>query len=211
MTTVKDLLTPTNKQLIITMRTALIICMLLCAACAAPAEEKKQPKELAEEKAMTKEEKELVPVDSVPEAEDGEAVLQEASAPEVRYNYCPSGWVTHGSECYQFNNIHLSWFDAEEYCKNEGAQLASAKNSQQYRFLQQTSQSEGLSFPWLGGFYLQGRWLWINRDGFYYQNWYIQSTPTSYPCIFLRSNAGWQNSMCTSTRSFICSRNINGC
>ncbi|XP_074549928.1 ladderlectin-like [Halichoeres trimaculatus] len=160
---------------------------------------------------MPKEEEELVAVDPVPVAEDDEALFQEASAPEARFNYCPPGWFKRDSECFQFNTIRISWFDAEEFCKSQGAHLASAKNSQQYSFLQLMSQGMGLSYPWLGGFYLQGRWLWANFDSFSYTNWYHQSNPSSYSCIFLRHNLGWQNDGCGTARSFICSRNLKGC
>lgn len=36
----------------------------------------------------------------------------------------------------------------------------------------------------------QGRWMWIDREGFYYTNWYAQSSSyTSYPCVYLRSTS----------------------
>ncbi|KAG8014976.1 Ladderlectin [Nibea albiflora] len=33
----------------------------------------------------------------------------------------------------------------------------------------------------------EGWWMWIDREGFYYTNWYSQSSTSSYPCIYLRS------------------------
>ncbi|KAG8014979.1 hypothetical protein GBF38_022205 [Nibea albiflora] len=33
----------------------------------------------------------------------------------------------------------------------------------------------------------EGRWMWIDREGFYYTNWYSQSSTSSNPCIYLRS------------------------
>uniref|UniRef100_A0A674NYB3 C-type lectin domain-containing protein n=1 Tax=Takifugu rubripes TaxID=31033 RepID=A0A674NYB3_TAKRU len=36
-------------------------------------------------------------------------------------------------------------------------------------------------------FVCQGRWLWINNEGFYYTNWYLQYSSVSNPCMFLYS------------------------
>ncbi|XP_034544062.1 ladderlectin-like isoform X2 [Notolabrus celidotus] len=209
------------------MRTALILCILLCAASAAPAGETElevaggevelpqvhlpaaEPEEEMK-KMMTEEETELAPVDPFPVAED-EAVFEEASNPEARFGICPDGWLRHNSHCFLFNHFHRSWFDAEEYCNSQGAQLTSATNPQQYRFLQQMSSAMRLSTAWLGGFHLQGRWLWIDSEGFYYENWHSQSSPSSCPCLYLNSNVGWANGVCSSTRPFICSRKLFAC
>lgn len=37
-------------------------------------------------------------------------------------------------------------------------------------------------------FVSQGRWMWIDGEGFYYTNWYSQSSSSSSPCIYLRSS-----------------------
>ncbi|KAG8014978.1 hypothetical protein GBF38_022204 [Nibea albiflora] len=57
----------------------------------------------------------------------------------------------------------------------------------------------------------EGRWMWIDREGFYYTNWYSQSSTSSYPCIYLRSTTGWSNSQCSTAHRFICSKNPFNC
>ncbi|TMS23491.1 Ladderlectin [Larimichthys crocea] len=193
------------------MKTVLVLSILLCAAFAAPAEEQqKAPEEAPKEEMaaapemedMMKKDKEVsVPVDSVPEA----------AAPESRFNFCPDGWFSYNSRCFKFVNSATSWYSAEEHCNSLGAHLASATNPREYSFLQQMTQTAGQSFAWLGGFNLQGRWMWIDREGFYYTNWYSQSSTSSYPCIYLRSTTGWSNSQCSSAHRFICSKNPFNC
>ncbi|KAL3997031.1 hypothetical protein ACER0C_009687 [Sarotherodon galilaeus] len=98
-----------------------------------------------------------------------------------------------------------------EYCNSLGGNLASATNPKEYSFLQQKTQTAGQSAAWLGGIRLQDQWLWIDSEGFYYTNWYTQSSSSSCPCLYLRDNYGWGNTQCTTSYSFICSKNAFGC
>uniref|UniRef100_A0A667ZZU0 C-type lectin domain-containing protein n=1 Tax=Myripristis murdjan TaxID=586833 RepID=A0A667ZZU0_9TELE len=148
------------------------------------------------------------------------ADVEEAQAPDkqlflcvspVRFSFCPDGWFKHGARCFRFVNSPMSWHNAEEYCNSLGAQLPSASNPSEYRFLQQLTQTASQTTAWLGGFYLQSRWMWIDRQGFYYANWYSQATATSYPCIYLNSNKGWSNANCNTNLRFICSVSPGSC
>uniref|UniRef100_A0A668AHQ1 C-type lectin domain-containing protein n=1 Tax=Myripristis murdjan TaxID=586833 RepID=A0A668AHQ1_9TELE len=107
----------------------------------------------------------------------------------VRFSFCPDGWFKHGARCFRFVNSPMSWHNAEEYCNSLGAHLPSASNPSEYRFLQQLTQTAGQANAWLGGFYLQTRWMWIDSQGFYYANWYSQVSPTSCPCLYLNLNS----------------------
>ncbi|CAK6976110.1 ladderlectin-like [Scomber scombrus] len=143
-----------------------------------------------------------------------EEFMPEDSSPvpmKARFNFCPDGWFSHGSRCLLFVNIPMSWYNAEEHCNSMGANLASVSNPREYSYLQHITKTGGQSIVWLGGFYLQGRWLWIDREGLYYTNWYAQSTSSSYPCMYLRTTNGWGNTQCTSGYRFICSKNPFGC
>ncbi|XP_062296910.1 ladderlectin-like [Scomber scombrus] len=178
------------------MKTVLILSILLCAAFAAPAEHKEKALDAAV----------MAPEQSVFAARE----FEEAAAPESR-SICPDGWFHHGSRCYLFVNTPMSWYNAEEHCNAMGAHLTSVSNPREYTFLQKMTNTAGQSIAWLGGFHLQGRWLWIDRQGVYYTNWYCPASSSSYPCMYLRNNNGWGNTQCGSAYRFICSKNPFGC
>uniref|UniRef100_UPI0037E7D016 ladderlectin-like n=1 Tax=Semicossyphus pulcher TaxID=241346 RepID=UPI0037E7D016 len=135
----------------------------------------------------------------------------EAEDPEARFNLCPRDWISYGSRCFHISSSYMTWYSAEEHCNSLGAQLASATSPQEYAALQQMTRLTGQSTAWLGGFNLQGQWMWIDRQGYYFDNFYAQSSVSTHPCIFLQPNHGWGNTNCGSVRSFICSRNMFGC
>ncbi|XP_064859325.1 ladderlectin-like [Oncorhynchus nerka] len=138
-----------------------------------------------------------------------EAVKEVAVAPKAARRFCPDGWFSYQSKCYMFVNTPRSWFDAEEHCNELGASLASASSSPEYRYLQQITRTANRATAWIGGFYLQGYWMWIDRSGMYYTNWYSQSTATSNSCMYLQSavGQGWRNLGCGTQYPFICVHN----
>uniref|UniRef100_A0A665UPL4 C-type lectin domain-containing protein n=1 Tax=Echeneis naucrates TaxID=173247 RepID=A0A665UPL4_ECHNA len=129
----------------------------------------------------------------------------------ARFNFCPDDWFSHGSRCFLFVNSPKSWYSAEEHCNNLGSNLASVSSPREYIFLQGLAKTASQTIAWLGGFNLQGRWMWIDREGFYYTNWYTQASVTSNPCIYLRSTTGWSNTQCSSSQRFICAKDPFKC
>ncbi|XP_059187550.1 ladderlectin-like [Centropristis striata] len=176
-----------NDQLIITMKTVLVLSILFCASFAAPGEDKGKAPEV------------FAPEDSVPAPRN------------ARFNLCPNGWYSHESRCFLYSQTAMTWHRAEEYCNSLGANLASVTNPREYSFLQQITQNARQSSIWLGGFQLQGQWMWIDREGFYYTNWYGQSSSSSHPCVFLRSSNGWGNTACGTSYTFFCSKSPFRC
>ncbi|XP_054876714.1 snaclec coagulation factor IX/factor X-binding protein subunit B-like [Poeciliopsis prolifica] len=178
------------------MKPVLLLLVLLSAVLAAPAEDKLLPAETVEAQSAA----------AAAEEEEGGA-----DSANPRYNFCPQFWFMYEGRCYKYFSSPKSWYNAEEQCNSFGGHLASVVSARQYSFLQQMMQTAGQSSVWLGGFYLQNRWLWINRDGFHYTNWYQHSSGTSYPCMFMYSNHGWANTQCTTNIPFICFKNPFGC
>ncbi|XP_064793813.1 ladderlectin-like [Oncorhynchus masou masou] len=142
---------------------------------------------------------------ALPEEGEAEAdALALVQAPGIRLLYCPDGWYQHQSRCFLFVNSYLPWHNAEEHCNTLHANLASVQNPRQYRFLQQLTTMANRHSAWIGGFHLQDRWLWIDRVGFYYENWYTHLDVDRNACIHLRTSVGWSNAHCGTGLPFIC-------
>ncbi|XP_048114972.1 ladderlectin-like [Alosa alosa] len=148
---------------------------------------------------------------SVPDSEMAEVPENDDAADAAARMYCPPGWFNFGSHCYQYVNSHMTWINAEKHCVNQQAALASVRNPDEYQFLQNLAQIAGKSTAWLGGFYFQGSWMWIDRTGFNYENWLSPASTAHYQCIFMRSTGGWSNTNCGTSLPFFCSRNQNPC
>ncbi|XP_031427112.1 ladderlectin-like [Clupea harengus] len=123
---------------------------------------------------------------------------------------CPSGWFTQGSRCFLMVTSMKNWRDAARHCVGQQGSLASVQSSEEYNFLQTMVTISGHSSAWIGGFYFQGAWLWIDSAGFYYTNWQTLNSVSS-PCLQLNSNGGWSNQNCWYSRVFYCARSLPSC
>ncbi|KAK2815563.1 hypothetical protein Q5P01_026030 [Channa striata] len=132
------------------------------------------------------------------------------SRPSPSQQMCPEGWEVFQGRCYYFVNQPLSWPEAQSNCALLESMLASVHSPQEYNFLQQFTNSNGNEEAWLGGFYLQYQWLWIDGSWFYNNSWNNASTDSSSPCLLLNSNEPWSNSPCnTFGTPGICVKNSN--
>uniref|UniRef100_A0A672FAU6 C-type lectin domain-containing protein n=1 Tax=Salarias fasciatus TaxID=181472 RepID=A0A672FAU6_SALFA len=127
----------------------------------------------------------------------------------ARSNSCPYSWSSYNSRCFKFFDTAMTWYNAEIHCYNLGGHLASVSNPREYGFVQSLAHSQ--TYVWLGGFRLQGRWIWLDGQGFYYTNWYSSVSNSGYDCMYLHNTYGWRNTGCTNSYSFICSMNPFGC
>ncbi|KAJ3614655.1 hypothetical protein NHX12_018226 [Muraenolepis orangiensis] len=101
--------------------------------------------------------------------------------------------------------------DLQDYCLDLGASLVSIHSRAENLYLKDLMNVPGHSDVWIGAFYLQSRWRWIDNSGMYYSDWIGLSTPTSASCGYLRSTKGWANSVCSTNRRFICVAKFGSC
>ncbi|KAF5901586.1 ladderlectin-like, partial [Clarias magur] len=121
-------------------------------------------------------------------AEDKVGDLKLDDDAEDKYNYCPSGWVKYGSRCFRLMRSIQYWLNAEAQCVAQQARLASVHNLGEYNFLQSLLDMAGVTSAWIGAYYFQGAWLWVDTDRFQYTNWYSLIDPFSCPCAYMRNN-----------------------
>ncbi|KAK9540232.1 hypothetical protein VZT92_002697 [Zoarces viviparus] len=71
--------------------------------------------------------------------------------------------------------------------------LVSVHSAQEYGFLQQLTKNTRNQVAWLGGFYLQDQWLWLDGSWFYNNTWSSESPDSSNRCLLLNFDEAWSN------------------
>ncbi|XP_051242111.1 C-type mannose receptor 2-like [Dicentrarchus labrax] len=123
---------------------------------------------------------------------------------------CPDGWEVFQGRCYYFVNEGMTWPQAQSNCAMLESMLVSVHSAQEYGFLQQLTNNNENQEAWLGGFYLQDQWLWLDGSWFYNNSWSMESPDSSNPCLMLSSYEAWSNSPCNAGGySSICVKNSN--
>ncbi|XP_076004092.1 rheacalcin-1-like [Genypterus blacodes] len=90
--------------------------------------------------------------------------------------------------------------------------LVSIHSPQEYGFLQQLTTTNGQSSAWIGGFYLQYEWLWLDGSWFFNNtnSWSVQNQFSSNPCLQFNTNEGLSNVPCNVEEiSAICAKDSN--
>ncbi|XP_031152211.1 ladderlectin-like isoform X2 [Sander lucioperca] len=81
-------------------------------------------------------------------------------------NNCPFDWQGYDLRCFIFIDIPMAWIDAENYCIQYGANLASIHNQGEYDFIQESLMTDGQA--WIGGnnAVRTSAWLWSDGSDF---------------------------------------------
>nr|XP_046234759.1 ladderlectin-like [Scatophagus argus] len=120
---------------------------------------------------------------------------------------CPYGWQGFNGRCYYFNSESLTWPQADASCANAGASLVSVHSPQEYSFLYHQAIAYGFSQAWLGGFYFDNQWMWLDGSWFY-PGFFTQLSPDSiYPCLSTYTTNGWSNFDCNESFPSFCVKN----
>ncbi|XP_067354616.1 snaclec coagulation factor IX/factor X-binding protein subunit B3-like [Channa argus] len=131
-----------------------------------------------------------------------------AVQPRARVQFCLDGWLSFRGNCYFLSNNADTWSNAESFCGEFEASLASVHNIWEYNFIQQTVKTGGHTLAWIGGYYFQGNWRWEDGSLFNYHRWQTESPAHNYQCIQLNSqeSRGWSNQICDVHLPFVCQK-----
>ncbi|XP_026216156.1 rheacalcin-1-like [Anabas testudineus] len=134
-----------------------------------------------------------------------------AYLPQARVQFCLDGWLGFRGNCYLLVNHPDTWRNAESYCADFDANLASVHNIWEYNFLQRTVNTGGHTFAWIGGYYFQGNWRWEDGSMVNYNKWGSMTSPDICQCMQLNSqdSKGWSNQACNVRLPFVCQTNPN--
>ncbi|KAI4895023.1 hypothetical protein NFI96_001397, partial [Prochilodus magdalenae] len=116
---------------------------------------------------------------------------------------------------YHFVNENKTWAEAQRYCREHYADLASIDNSEDTRVLKNIEGIKNSGSTWIGLYDDINSWRWsLDDDNFYkgnernFRSWYIQK-PENWGgdslCVFYSSFiASWETASCSSGHPFIC-------
>nr|XP_046234320.1 ladderlectin-like [Scatophagus argus] len=132
------------------------------------------------------------------------------TSPSLSQIMCHEGWEVFQGRCYYFVNEGLTWSQAQSNCALLESMLASVHSTEEYSFLQQLVHSNENTQAWLGGFYLQDQWLWIDGSWFYNNSWSFELPESANPCLTLSTFEASGSLPCnTFSYSSICVKNSN--
>ncbi|XP_078681693.1 uncharacterized protein LOC144916440 [Branchiostoma floridae x Branchiostoma belcheri] len=88
---------------------------------------------------------------------------------------CRDGWTQRNNHCYKLSTESADWNTAHQWCKSEGANLASIQNLAENNVIKDiiSKASAGLPVVWLGLRDLNkgGQWKWTDGSRVSYTNW----------------------------------------
>ncbi|XP_039536285.1 ladderlectin-like [Pimephales promelas] len=124
---------------------------------------------------------------------------------------CLDGWYAFECRCFKFFNYALTWIDAEKFCMDYDANLASVHSNDEYMLIQNLVRYEtgGSTRAWIGGHdaVQEGFWLWSDGTKMNFQTWSPgEPDNDGYEhCIEMNYNYGnWNDDSCHVTKPFVC-------
>uniref|UniRef100_A0A914D3E2 C-type lectin domain-containing protein n=1 Tax=Acrobeloides nanus TaxID=290746 RepID=A0A914D3E2_9BILA len=131
---------------------------------------------------------------------------------------CPIGWYlfTQTNKCYYSNGPFimsgLGWKSAQEYCQQNGGQLATLHSQAEYDMAYQVWMKLIIRFdgPWIGLYRKSGTspWEWIDGTPVDFTKWLPQNpvNDMNKNCVWMNYNLGWKNDYCDGNMQYICER-----
>ncbi|ESO96412.1 hypothetical protein LOTGIDRAFT_159821 [Lottia gigantea] len=135
-------------------------------------------------------------------------------APTVNSVDCGPLWERsrETGSCYQYPEVLLNWFEAKQFCTEQGSVLASINNPQEQLYLTGRVLTLPNVYLWLGLNDLnhEGGWEWIDRTPLAYINWsdgQPDNNGNGEDCgAILTSTGKWSDFPCQNKTAFICKK-----
>lgn len=131
-----------------------------------------EPVEMTEAETM-----EVVELEMAEESSETYPYAESDADLQIQPRACDYGWHQFGSRCFKLVEKLLGWHDAEDHCHFEyDAHLATVFDHKEQRRLKEMLTQHSTVDAWLGGFYLQSKWRWIDGKESYFPGW--ESNPS---------------------------------
>ncbi|XP_071505817.1 macrophage mannose receptor 1-like [Diadema antillarum] len=128
---------------------------------------------------------------------------------------CAPGWILHGGQCYQYNSMLRTWFDAKYYCEAQGGYLGSILDDTENSFIAGnlgTINAENVDSMWFGysDVVADGTWTWSHETDSTYTNWAPGLPTNTYAqtdCAYMATSdttGKWYQKNCQLLSGFMC-------
>ena len=129
---------------------------------------------------------------------------------------CEENWEKNGNHCFYWSTDTKTWDEAEEFCREEGAHLASVTSKAINDYIAAGLQQKD-HFLWIGGSdkESEGNWKWSDGSAWEFANWGTiggvqqPSNHSGHDCLeYQRSDRTWNDLSCHNKRKYLCSKKL---
>ncbi|XP_056022925.1 macrophage mannose receptor 1-like isoform X2 [Ostrea edulis] len=153
------------------------------------------------------------------EARLGSPLLENKMPSTLKHENCKeTGYDLYKNFCYLFNNTETSYANADRYCKDQGAELASIHNLEESKFILSLQTNNGTDRDyWIGMKRVTYRGIeryeWADKSPVDFVSWKtfdLIDSPFNKDCVAVVGNRGfWDLYHCSEEKGFFCKkRNI---
>ena len=130
---------------------------------------------------------------------------------------CEENWDKNGNQCYYWSTNTKTWDDAEDFCKEEGANLASVTSKATNDYIAAGLKKHKDHFLWIGGSdkESEGDWKWSDGSTWEFTNWGTiggvqqPSNHSGHDCLeYQRGDRTWNDLNCHIKRRYLCSKKL---
>ena len=127
---------------------------------------------------------------------------------------CEEGWERNGSNCFIWSTDMKSWMDAEDFCKEKDAHLASVTSTALNDYALEGMDKRRMLNLWLGGSDLEVESVWKLADCSPWEfTFWGSGEPNNWhgpqDCLnYHQDNRRWDDGHCNTPCRFLCSKKI---
>merc|ERR1719305_2253803 len=124
-------------------------------------------------------------------------------------NECEQGWEKNGANCYFWSTNKMNWTDAEDFCKEKGAHLASVTSSTINDYILEGKAIRDIPHLWVGGTdaEIEDVWKWTDGSAWEFTFW-GPGEPNNFgpQCLVYHPSNTWDDRTCFWEDKFLCSQ-----